>query len=44
MPKDFNMDTLQPFAIIPEVIEDPEEWMAKFAPKTENGITSVREA
>jgi len=33
VPKDFNMDTSHPFAIIPEVIEDPEEWMAQYAPK-----------
>lgn len=32
VPKDFNMDTSHPFAIIPPVIEDAEEWEAKFAP------------
>ena len=32
VPKDFNMDTSHPFAIIPPVIEDVEEWEAKFAP------------
>ena len=32
VPKDFNMDTSHPFAIIPPVIEDAEEWQAKFAP------------
>ena len=37
VPKDFNMETSHPFAIIPEVIEDPEEWMAEFAPKQGNG-------
>jgi len=32
VPKDFNMDMSHPFAIIPPVIEDAEEWEAKFAP------------
>ena len=37
VPKDFNMDMSHPFAVIPPVIEDAEEWHAKFAPKMEQG-------
>ena len=32
VPRDFNMDTSHPFALIPETIEDPVEWEAKYAP------------
>ena len=40
VPKDFNMDMSHPFAVIPPIIEDPEEWTAKFAPKNEQGASS----
>jgi hypothetical protein len=32
MPKDLSMEVNHPFAIIPEVIEDPEEWEAMCRP------------
>ena len=43
VPKDFNMDMSHPFAIVPEVIDDPDEWMAKFAPKHGNGHNTTQE-
>ena len=41
VPKDFNMDMSHPFAVIPPVIQDAEEWQAKFAPKSELGNGSA---
>jgi len=37
MPKDLSMDVNHPFAIIPEIIEDPEEWEAMRRPTMANG-------
>jgi predicted nuclease of restriction endonuclease-like RecB superfamily len=42
VPKDFNMDMSHPFAVIPEVIEDVEEWQARFAPKQSNEVVRAR--
>ena len=37
MPKDLSMDVNHPFAIIPEIIEDPKEWEAMCRPAAANG-------
>ena len=42
VPKDFNMDMSHPFAVIPEVIEDVEEWRVRFAPKQSNEVVRAR--